>query len=212
MWFFLWSSIRGRVLLVGIYSFRVLVCRDWWWILELESMYSIMARRIPIWYILELFWGNRCVFLLSDPLRVLFILLSCCLSIRRFCCSLGCHILVKKLFGFLAFGCRYVFVSSPLTCWKNFLLLFLECPVLSVLIYTISLSFSPSFFRQYFLVYFLRLCGFLIFFSYVAFFFLSQHVPAFFLCFILLACFRRFFYLRFQSNFPSRFLFFLRAF
>ena len=51
----------------------------------------------------------------------------------------------------------------------------------------------------------------LLFFTWVAcsFLFLHISVPLFF---IILACFRRFFYLRFQSNFPSWFWVFLRAF
>ena len=48
----------------------------------------------------------------------------------------------------------------------------------------------------------------LLFIFCVAFSFLSLHVLPFFLCFIILVCFRRFFYLRFQSNFPSRIWFF----
>ena len=40
----------------------------------------------------------------------------------------------------------------------------------------------------------------------------SPHVPAFFLCLIILASFWIFFYLRFQLNFPSWFWIFLRAF
>ena len=45
----------------------------------------------------------------------------------------------------------------------------------------------------------------LLFFSCVACSFLFLLISAHFIFFIILACFRRFFYLRFQSNFPSRF-------
>ena len=37
-----------RVLFVGIYSFLVLVCREWGELLEPETMYSIMAWRFPV--------------------------------------------------------------------------------------------------------------------------------------------------------------------
>ena len=48
--------------------------------------------------------------------------------------------------------------------------------------------------------------------SCLAFSFLSRHVPVFFLCFILLSAFVCFFfYLRFQSNFSSRFWFSVRV-
>ena len=52
----------------------------------------------------------------------------------------------------------------------------------------------------------------IVIFSCVAFSFFFLHSLASFLCFIILVCFRRFFYLHFQSNFPSWSWFFLCAF
>ena len=54
--------------------------------------------------------------------------------------------------------------------------------------------------------------GCTVFFSRVAFSFLFQHIPASFFCFIILACFPRFFYLRYPSNFQSWFWLFLLVF
>ena len=52
----------------------------------------------------------------------------------------------------------------------------------------------------------------IVIFSCAVFSFLFLYILASFLCFIILACFCRFFYLHFRSNFPSWFWFFLRAF
>ena len=94
----------------------------------------------------------------------------------------SCHLLplVGKIscscFGMSCFVC----IVSP---FLDIFLLFLFSPVLSGLFPQVVLPF----------------------FSCVAFSFLSLHVPASFLCFTILADFRRFFYLRFQSNFSSWF-------
>ena len=114
-----------------------------------------------------------------------------------------------KSFGFSCIRLLVCFhVISP-HLLVEFSFVVLECPVLSVF-FTLSLylfnllSFSCTFW--------IISSSCIVMFLCVAIPFLSFHVPASFLCFIILACFRRFFNLHFQSNFPSWFLFFLRAF
>ena len=136
-------------------------------------------------FFLVYFWVNWCVFPLSDRLRALPILLSYCLSIRLFRYVYGCHIFVQNRLIFLLSGCFRVIPSHLLV---EFPFIILECPVLSGLLYPfISLIFHilpihSGLFPQVVLL----------FFSCVAFSFLALHVPAAFLCFISLACFRRF--------------------
>ena len=101
MWSFRWSSNRVHMLLVGICSFLTLVCREWKWIFEPESMYSIMAWRFPVWYFSVSFWVNRCVFPLSGLLRALQILLSYCVSIRIFRYFFLVAIFYSKIVRFL---------------------------------------------------------------------------------------------------------------
>ena len=83
---FLWSSIQARVLLVCIYSFLMLACREWRWIYWIRN--HVLHHGLAfsgLMFFLVSFCVNRCVFLLLGFLRVLLVLLSCCLSIRLFC-------------------------------------------------------------------------------------------------------------------------------
>ena len=113
--------------------------------------------------------------------------------------------LAKKSFFFI--WLLVCFRVTPSQLLIEFSFVVFECPVLSVLFYPLSISLQSSFFGQYFLVYFLKLYCY---FSHVACsFFLLLSVPLFL---IIRACFRWGFFFRFQSNFPSRFLLFLRAF
>ena len=123
---------------------------------------------------------------------------------------LDCYILFQNRSVSLASSYWYVIVSSPPTCWQNFLSLFwnvlfcLYCFTLCWYLFNL-----PSFANTFWFI----SSNCIVIFSSVAFSFLSLHVPAPFLCFIILVCLRRFFLnLRFQLNFPSWFWFFLRAF
>ena len=104
-------------------------------------------------------------------------------------CSLGCIILLKNCSASLASVCWYAFVSSPPTCWYSFLSLFLN-----VLFCQYCFTLSRDLFNdhQYFLICFLKFNCFVFLFYLCYFFLFSQHVPAFFLCFIIFACFHRF--------------------
>ena len=92
-------------------------------------------------------------------------------------------------------------ISSLLLVELSFVVL--EYPVFSVLFYPLSITLLSSFFHQYFLVYFPKLY---FSFSCVTFSFLSLHVPTSFLCFIILAYFRRFFLSACPVEFPIQVL------
>ena len=150
-----------------------------------------MAWRFPIF--LVSFSVNVCVFLLSNLLRVLLTLSPCCLFIRLFCYALLVAIFYSRIVQFLLHPVvvgRIFFRCFWMFCFVCIALLFVDIFLI---------------FRQYF---WLISSSCIVIFSCVAFFFLSQHVSKFFLCFI---CFHSFFYLRFQSNFPSRFWYFVRV-
>ena len=114
-----------------------------------------------------------------------------------------------KLFGFSCIRLLIFFsvISSHLLVEFSFVVL--ECPVLFVLSYPLSISLKSSFFRHYFHVYFLKL---------YCYFFLCCLILFFSICssvFPLFYHFGRFsdiFYLSFQSNFPSWFWFFSSCF
>ena len=118
-------------------------------------------------------------------------------------CFFGCHIFVQNISVSFASGCWYVFVSLPPNCWYNFFSLFL-----SISFYPLSISLWSSFFRQHFLVYSLELYCYI--FLLLVPFFPGLFQRLLFLSFWLV--FQGFFYLHFQSNFPSRFRLLLRAF
>ena len=83
---------------------------------------------------------------------------------------------------------RYVFVPSPLLVGRFFLTVF-ECPIFSALFYPVSISFRSSFFPSLISGLFPQVVlSFLLLLPFL----LSQHVPVFFLCFIIFACGRRF--------------------
>ena len=143
----------------------------------------------------------------SSPFNSLVILL---IHLAFPLCLFGwCHIFFKNCFVSFASSCWYVFVSSSTSCWKNFLSLFWN---IRFCLYNLTLCrylFNlPSFASTFWFT----SSSYTVIFSRFALFFLFQYIPASFFCFIILASFRRFFYLRFHSNFPSRFWFFLRAF
>ena len=129
--------------------------------LEPESMYSIIARRFPIWYFLVSFSVNLCVF----PLSVLRLLTfsACCLSIHHFCyvhlvtivyskivqlllhrvvSIFLCHLL--QLVGRIFFRCfgMICFVCIVLP-FVDIFLIFLLFPVLSGLFLRVVLLFFP---------------------------------------------------------------------
>ena len=139
--------------------------------LEPEPMYSIVASRFPVRYILVPFWVNRCVFPLLGLLRVLLILLTFCLSIRPFLCIFN-----PKSFFFLS-GYWYDFVSSPPSCSSNFLSLFWKVLICLYCFTFCRYLFSLSSFVSAFWCISLR-CT--VIFC-VAFSFLFQHIPVSFL-------------------------------
>ena len=87
------------------------------------------------------------------------------------------HILLKKCFVFLSYGCWYIFVHSSLFVGRIFVVV-LECPVLSVSFYPVLISFSSSFFCLYLLVYFLEL--YLLFYFLCCFFLFVPIFPSVF--------------------------------
>ena len=136
---------------------------------EPESMYAIMARSFPIWHIFE------CCSL------VLHTFFPCCLSIWLFCYVPFVTIFCSKI---VLLPCIWLLV-----CLGAIFLVVLEYPVLSLMFYPMWISFLYCFLRQNF--WFIS-SGCNVRFTCVAFSFLSQKVPVFFLCFIIFACYRRF--------------------
>ena len=183
---FLWSSIRVRVLLVGICLFLVLVCGEWKWIswtrnhvfhhgLAFSSLIFFVVLRKSMCisafgpssslsnffhHIVYPFGFFKCVLVAIFYSKIVRFLLHLVIGI------FSCHLfpLVDRIF-FRCFG---------MSCFFCIVLPFVD-------IYLIFLI-SPVLFSSCFVI-----------FSCVAFSFLSLHVPASFLCFIILSCFRWFF-------------------
>ena len=180
MWSFLWSSIQVRVLIVGICSFLVLVCREWRWISWTRNIvfhHGLAFSSLIFFLVLFWFWVNRCAFLLSGLLWDFLIILLYCLSIWLFHSVFLVTIFQSKIVRFLLrpvvgmFSCHLplvdrifflYFVMSCFVCivlpFVNVSLIFLLSPILSGL--------SPQ----------------LVIFSCVAFSFLFQDILASFVC------------------------------
>ena len=62
MWSSLWSSIRVCVLIVGMCSFLVLVCRECRWISWTRNHVFHLGLAFPVDMFLVSFWVNQCVF------------------------------------------------------------------------------------------------------------------------------------------------------
>ena len=143
------------------------------------------------------FWVNRCVFPISGLLRVLLILLSCCLYIRPFRCVFFFYFVIfqYKFVRFLLhpvagmFSCR--FLPDDRIFFRCFEMPYFFCIVLLFvgisLIFRISPVLSLFFLSSYC---YLLCCLFLMFLE----------IPASFFWFIILSCFRRF-----LSAFPVEF-------
>ena len=155
------------------------------------------------------FCVNRYVFPLSGLLQALLILLSFCLSIRLFCCVFLVDIFLSKIFRFLLHPVVDMFLCHLFPVVSRIFLLFRN--VLFCL-YCFTLCRYPFILPSFASTFWYISSSCFAIFSFITFFFLFLHVPASFLRFTILTCFRRFFYLRFQSNFPSWFRFFIRAF
>ena len=162
MWSFLSSSIRVRMLLVGICSFLAPVSVGWRWIsrTRIHVFHHGLAFSNMIFFVL--FWVKRCVFPRLDLLRVVLILLSYYLSIRVFF-VMFCRLPYFSL-KLPDFSCIRLLVCFPvisLHLLVEFLFVVLELPLLSVFFYPLSISFKYSYFHQYILVYFFILyCDF----------------------------------------------------
>ena len=157
---------------------------------ESESMYAIMAWRFLIWYFFvccfewidvyfrlwPFFESFDLFFRVAYPFGF-FVIFS---WLPYFAPKLFCFLRIRLLICFLAI--------SPYIRLDIFIVL--ECPVLSVLFYAYHryLFNLPSFAKTFWLI---SSC-YIVIFSCGSFSFLSQHVPAFFLCFIIFACCNRF--------------------
>ena len=178
--------------------------------LESESLYSIMAWHFPIWYFFSVVLSkSMCISafgLSSSPNSFVILLIHLAFSL----CSLVVAIFLSKIVWFLLHPVVGVFLCHlpPLVGRISFWCFGISCFVCIVLpfvnIFLIFLFFASTF-------WFIS-SSYIVIFHCVAFFFLSLHIPVSFLCFMILVCFHRFFYLHFQSNFPSWFWFFLQFF
>ena len=158
---------------------------------------------------LVLFWVNRCVFLLSDVLRVLLTLLPCCLSIRLFCYVLLVAIFYSKIVRFFLHLVVRMFSYhlSQLESRISFHCFGISCFVCIALpfvdIFLIFISFASNFW------FISSSC--IVIFSCAAIFFLFQHVPAFLLLSFLPVFVNFFSCISSRISYPD-FDFFLRAF
>ena len=149
-----------------------------------------MAWRFPILYFFSIaFSKSMCIsaFGTSSSPSNSFVMLLIYSAFLLY--SLSGNILVQNRSVSLASGCWYVFISSPPSCWQNFLLLFWNV-LLCLYYFTLCryLFNLPSFTTPFWFI----SSSCIVNFSCVAVSFLSLSVSAFFLCFIILACFRRF--------------------
>ena len=211
MWSFLWSSSLVPVLLVNICSFLVPVCSEWRWISWTRNH---VFHRGPAFsslvFFLVSFWGNRCVFPLWGLLQVFLVLLYYCLSIQPFRHVFWLPYLSPKSFGFFGIRLLVCFHVTHSQLLMEFSFVVLECSVLSILflpfvdISLISLlSPEPSgLFPQVVLL----------LFPVWSFPFCSRIYQRLSFVLSFWPVFVGFFYLRFQSNFPSCFDFFFVLF
>ena len=158
--------------------------------LDPKSMYSITAWYSPICFFLSVVLiKSMYIPTLSRSLSLSNSFAMLLIHLVFLSCSLDCHILLQNCSASLASSCWYAFVSSPSSCWLNFLSLFrnvlfcLYCFTLSWYLFNLP-SFASSFW------FISSSC--IVIFSCVAFSFLYQYIPAFFLCLIIFACFCRF--------------------
>ena len=205
MWSFLWSFIQIRVLFVGIRLFPNLVCRELKWISWTRNhVFHHGPAFSSLIFFSVVLSKSTCVSAFgpssspSSSLVILFIHSAFSLCFFFF----GCHISVQNCSIYFASGCWYLFVPSPPNCWLHFLSLFWNVLFCLYCFTLCRYLFNHPFFRQYFLVYFLKLYCY--FYS-VAFSFLFPHIPASFICFLILACFCRFFICFSSRNFHPGF-------
>ena len=117
--------------------------------LEPETMYPIMAWRFPVWYILLSFSVNWCIFPLSDPLRVLLVILWYRLSIQPFRYVVWLTYFSTKLLGFFCISLLICFLVIPSQLlikffFRCFVPFCLYCFTLSRYIFNLA-SFASSF-------------------------------------------------------------------
>ena len=187
-WSFFWTSIRVNLFLLSICSLREPVCHRW---KSFKPVFTnaIIAWRFPIWYLfLSVTLSElRCIFALgsysssSNSFHMLLI------HSEFLLCSIRSHILLQNCFVSLSSSIllllagRIIFRCFEMSCFV--------CIVLSCLdtFFVFHLLPVPSdLFPRVFLFFVV------FFFTCVAFFFLFQQTPAFFVCFIIFSCCRSF--------------------
>ena len=169
----------------------------------------LVVFQFHIFFLLSVLSKSMCIYAFgpsaspSSSLVILFIYSA------FFVIFFGCHIFFKIIrfllhpvvgmfsYHLLPIVDRIFFHCFRMSCF------FLYCFILCRYLFNL-----PSFARTF---WFLS-SSCIVIFSSDAFSFLFLHIPASFLCFIILACFLIFFYLRFQSKFSSWIWFFFRAF
>ena len=149
-----------------------------------------MAMCFPVWYFFSVVLSKSlCISFFRPSSSPSYFLVIFFIHSVFLLCSFGCHIFLK-IVRFLLHPFVDMFYCHLLPVVDIMLFVVLACPILSVLFYPLSISLLSSFFRLYFLVYFLKLyCYFFL----CCFSFLYQRIPASFFCFIILTRFRRFF-------------------
>ena len=126
----------------------------------------------------------------SGLIRVLLVLLSYCLSFQPFRCVFWLPYFSQKTFGF--FGIRLLMFSChllPVVDRIFFHCFGMSCFVCIVLLF-VDIFNLPSFASNFWSI---SSSFFLMFAFHIAFSFLFLHISAYFLCFIILTCFRIYF-------------------
>ena len=145
---------------------------------EPESLYTIMARCFSIWYFFSVFPSKlMCIFIFNHSSSLSNSFFHVAYPFGFFVMFSWLPYFSPKLFGFSCIRLLVCFrVFSP-NLLVEFTFVVLECTILSVLFYPVSISFLSSFFCYYLLVYFLE---------FYRHFFLSSFFP---FCPKMLQCF-----------------------
>ena len=132
---FLWSSSQVLVHLVSICLFLVLVRGEWRWIswtrIHVFNLGMVFCSLVSF----VSFWVFRCLYPLSNLLRVLLVLSSYYLSIQLFSYALLVGIIMSKNIRFLWRPFVGMFLCHAFQFLVAFSFVVLECPFLFVLFY-----------------------------------------------------------------------------
>ena len=118
-WSYRWSSIQVSRFSVGIYSFRLQVCRGWRWIVKTKIHVCLLGQGFSSFGI---FWSvalsaSRCVSIFGPFSSIRNSVSMWVIHSAFLLWSFRSYILLQNLFASFASCCWYTFAHSPPTCW-----------------------------------------------------------------------------------------------